>query len=272
MQAAGGCGGRAVEGCARAVQLEARALAAPGVGEGGELGVGEVVGGELEAGEGGALAGGGEEGLEAAGGLGEDELLDGEVAVDGGLWLWRRAHAGRAHAADDVAGEVEGGEGRAAAAVVEQGGRAEEAEVVVRDEELGEAAVVLERLGEGRGAVVVDAVAGEVEEDEAAEREGARVVDGAAVRDVVVVEAEALEAGAAAEAVGEGVRVVGAHAVGQVEGAQGGAGAEERGEVLDAVQGEVVLREVEVRERAEGVEAEGELVEVGASGAFGSLS
>ena len=270
MQAAGGCGGRAVEGCARAVQLEARALAAPGVGEGGELGVGEVVGGELEACEGGALAGGGEHGLEAAGGLGEDELLDGEVAVDGGLW--RRAHAGRAHAADDVAGEVEGGEGRAAAAVVEQGGRAEEAEVVVREEELGEAAVVLERLAERLGAVVVDAVAGEVEEDEAAEREGARVVDGAAVRDVVVVEAEALEAGAAAEAVGEGVRVVGAHAVGQVEGAQGGAGAEERGEVLDAVQGEVVLREVEVRERAEGVEAEGELVEVGAAGAFGSLS
>jgi hypothetical protein len=50
-----------------------------------------------------------------------------------------------------------------------------------------------------------------------------------------------------------------------VERAQGVGGVEARGEVLDAVEGEVVVREVEVRERAEGVEAEGELVEVGAA-------
>jgi hypothetical protein len=151
-------GGEGVEGVV-AVELEARALAAPAGGEGGELGVGEVVARELEGAEGGALAGGGEERVEAAGGLGEDVLLDGEVAVDGGRVDGRDSHAGRAHAADDVAGEVEAGEGRALGAVEEQGGRAEEADVVVREEELGEAAVLLEGLGERPGAVVVDAVA-----------------------------------------------------------------------------------------------------------------
>ena len=151
-------GGEGVEGVV-AVELEARALAAPGVGEGVELGVGEVVARELEGAEGGALAGGGEQSLEAAGGIGEDVLLDGEVAVDGGARTGDGAHAGRAHAADDVAGEVEAGEGRALGAVEEQGGRAEEADVVVREEELGEAAVLLEGLGERPGAVVVDAVA-----------------------------------------------------------------------------------------------------------------
>jgi hypothetical protein len=50
-----------------------------------------------------------------------------------------------------------------------------------------------------------------------------------------------------------------------VEGREGVGGVEARGEVLDAVDGEVVVREVEVRERAEGVEGEGELVEVGAA-------
>jgi len=151
---AGGEGGEGVV----AVQLEARALVAPAGGEGGELGVGEVVARELEGAEGGGLAGGGEHGLEAAGGLGEDVLLDGDVAVDGGR-VHGGAHAGRAHAADDVGGEVEDDEGRALGAVVEQGGRAEEADVVVREEELGEAAVLLEGLGERAGAVVVDAVA-----------------------------------------------------------------------------------------------------------------
>jgi hypothetical protein len=43
---------------------------------------------------------------------------------------------GRDDAAEDVAGEVEGGEGRALGAVLQEGGRAVAADGVVREEEL----------------------------------------------------------------------------------------------------------------------------------------
>ena len=144
--------------------------------------------------------------------------------------------------------------------------RTEEADVVVREGEARERGVVLEGAGEGLRADVVDGVAGEVEEDEvAAEAEGAGVVGGAGARDVVVGEAEAGEGGAAGEARGEGADVVGADGVGELEGAEGGGGAEARGEVLRGVLGELVLGDVEVRERAERGEGGGEGVEVGAS-------
>ncbi len=127
--------------------------------------------------------------------------------------------------------------------------------------------VVLEGAGEDLRADVVDGVAGEVEEGEgSAEAEGADVLGGGGARDVVVVEAEADEAGAAGEAPGEGADVVGAHGVGELEGAEGGGGGEARGEVLRAVLGELVLGDVEVRERTERDERGGERVEVGASG------
>ena len=49
-------------------------------------------------------------------------------------------------------GEVEGGEGGARAAALEEGGRAREADGVVREDELGEGRVVLELAGERLGA------------------------------------------------------------------------------------------------------------------------
>jgi hypothetical protein len=138
--------------------------------------------------------------------------------------------------------------------------------VVVREGEAHERGVVLEGAGERLRADVVDGVAGEVEEREGgAGAEGARVLGGGGARDVVVREAEAGEARAAGEAAGEGAHVVGADAVGELEGAEGARGAEARGEVLRAVLGELVLGDVEVRERAERGEGGGEGVEVGAS-------
>ena len=113
-------------------------------------------------------------------------------------------------------------------------------------------------------AAVGDAVAAEVEEDEAAGLEVARVVADLEVADGVVAEPEAGEARAVAEADGEAVRVV-ADAGREVEGAEGGGGGEVRGEAQHAVLRDIVLGEVEVLQRVEGVEALGERVEVGAA-------
>ncbi len=89
---------------------EARALWPPAVGEGGLLGVGEVVVREAEGAQGGALARGVVEALEADGG---------ELLRAGG-----EAVGGRAGAAEDVVGEVEVGEGRAAGGGLEEDGSA----------------------------------------------------------------------------------------------------------------------------------------------------
>ena len=93
----------------------------------------------------------------------------------------------------------------------------------------------------------------------------ARVVADLEVADAVVAEPEAGEARAVAEADGEAVRVVGLHAAREAEGAEGGGGREVRGEAQHAVLRDVVLGEVEVLQRVEGVEALGERVEVGAA-------
>ena len=66
--------------------------------------------------------------------------------------------------------------------------------MVVREEELGEARVELERVGERLRAAVGDAVAAEVEEDETAGLEVARVVGDLEVADAVEAEPEAGEA------------------------------------------------------------------------------
>ena len=229
---------------------EAAAVGAPAVEELVLLRVGEVVVGEVEGAQARAEAGGGEEALEA--------LAD----EHGGPLVG----AERVLAADEVVGEVEADERRALRALGEQGPGAGGGDVVEREDELGERGVVLERGGEAARADAVHGVAREVDEhEEAAEVEGARVVGERRARDVVVVEAEAREARAPAEAVGEAVRVVGAHAHAEVEGAEGGAVVEARGEVLHAGLREVVVRDVEVRERAEGAERLGELVDVVAS-------
>ena len=70
---------------------------------------------------------------------------------------------------------------------------------------------------------------------------------------------------AVAEADGEAVRVRRLHAAREAEGAEGGGGEEVRGEALHAVLRDLVLGEVEVLERVEGVEQLGERVEVGAA-------
>ena len=141
-----------------------------------------------------------------------------------------------------------------------------------------------------------NAVAAEVEDDEAAGLEVARVVGDLEVADAVEAEPEAGEAciragedirtctgdasdsspgmqvkgerrtRAVAEADGEAVRVVGLHAAREAEGAEGGGGEEVRGEALHAVLRDLVFGEVEVLERVEGVEQLGERVEVGAAG------
>ena len=89
---------------------EARALCPPAVGEGGLLGVREVVVREAEGAQGGALAHGVVEALEADGG---EPLRAGAEAV-----------GGRARAAEDVVGEVEVREGRAAGGGLEEDGGA----------------------------------------------------------------------------------------------------------------------------------------------------
>ena len=239
------------------VQDEPAARGAPGGEEVALLGVGEVVVGEVETVEGGA-AGGDEHGLDVAGRGGLE--APGVEAVDG------RVQAGGADAADDVAGEVEEGEGRALGAVLEEGGRAGEADVVVLEEELLQRAVEREGAGERLGAGVEDLVAAEVEADEGAALEVVRVAADAAVVHEVVGEGEAGEARAPAEAGGEAVAVrVVARAVCHVQGREGGARVQERGEALDAVAREVVLGEVDVLEGAEGAEQRGERVEVRAA-------
>ena len=89
---------------------EARALCPPAVDEADFLGVAEVVVREAEGAQGGALARGVVEALEADGG----ELLRAGAEAVGG----------RAGAAEDVVGEVEGGEGRAAGGGLEEDGGA----------------------------------------------------------------------------------------------------------------------------------------------------